>query len=256
MDTPRARAHPRPVRTAILTLPVLSTILACGPGAPGDTDTDPTTAASSGETEPGTSTAASTTAEPATTDALPTTATTVASETSPTTPTSATTDALPTTGVETTGATTGPVETATADPSTTSTGETDGAPEVAFAAQFWAGGLDHLFVRMAALKDDFCVEIHFARPGGSPVPQLSLPTDWWYQGATVSQGASDCLDFMIPIAQSVGADGIAGLAAWDTDPFCPTVIDSIDLVLDFPQDQPWVPAQVSVATEALAVSGC
>ncbi|MCY1013102.1 hypothetical protein OV079_47745 [Nannocystis pusilla] len=250
------------MRTAILTLPVLSTILACGPGAPGDTDTDPTTAGTSGETGPGTSSDASTTAEPATTDALPTTATTVASETSPTTPTSATTDALPTTGVETTGgettdATTGPVETATADPSTTTTtGETDGAPDVAFAAQFWAGGLDHINVRMAALKDDFCVEIHFARPGGSPVPQLMLPTDWWYQGATVSQGAADCLDFMVPISQAIGASSVAGVVTWDTEPFCPTTIDSIDLVLDFPPDQPWVPAQVPVATEALAVSGC
>ncbi|MFY0535020.1 hypothetical protein [Nannocystis pusilla] len=230
---------------------------------PGDTDTDPSTAGSSGETEPGTSTAASTTAEPATTDALPTTATTVASETSPTTPTSATTDTLPTTGVETTDsettdATTGPVETATADPSTTTTttGETEGVPDVAFAAEFWAGGLDHITVRMAALKDDFCVEIHFARPGGGPEPQLMLPTDWWYQGATVSQGASDCLDFMAPIPQAVGASGVAGVAAWDTEPFCPTIIDSIDLVLDFPQDEPWVPAQVAVTTEALAVSGC
>jgi hypothetical protein len=257
MDTPPARAHPRDMRTAILTLPVLSTILACGPGAPGDTDTDPTTAGSSGETEPGTSTAASTTAEPATTDALPTTATTVASETSPTTPTSATTDALPTTGGETTDATTGPIETATADPSTTTTtGETEGAPDVAFAAEFWAGGLDHITVRMAALKDDFCVELRFARPGGGPDPQPMLPPDWWYQGATVSQGAVDCLDFMAPMPQAIGASGVTGVATWDTEPFCPTTIDSIDLVLDFPQDEPWVPAQVNVATGALAVSGC
>ncbi|MCY0993697.1 hypothetical protein OV203_41550 [Nannocystis sp. ILAH1] len=251
------------MRTAILTLPVLSTILACGPGAPGDTDADPTTGSSSGGTEPGTATAASTTAEPATTDALPTTATTVASETSPTTPTSATTDALPTTGVETTDgettdATTGPVETATADPSTTTTttGETEGVPDVAFAAQFWAGGLDHIMVRMAALKDDFCVEVHFARPGGGADPQPMLPTDWWYQGAVVSQGTADCLEFMAPMPQAIGASGVAGVATWDTEPFCPTLIDSIDLVLDFPQDEPWVPAQVSVATEALAVSGC
>ncbi|PCC72677.1 hypothetical protein SAMN02745121_01792 [Nannocystis exedens] len=254
------------MRTSILTLPVLSTILACGPGAPGDTDTDPTTSsASDGSSEPGTTTTASTTGEPATTDALPTTITTITTDTSPTTPTSATTDALPTTGVETTDgettdATTEPVETATgttADPSTTTTtGETDGAPAVDFAAEFWAGGLDHLTVRMAALKDDLCVELRFARPGDGPGPQPTLPADWWYQGASVSQGAAGCLDFMAPMPQAVAAAGVAGVAAWDTEPFCPTTIDSIDLVLDFPQDPPWVPAQVTVATEALAVTGC
>lgn len=250
------------MRTAILTLPVLSTILACGPGAPGDTDTDPTTAGTSGETGPGTSSDASTTAEPATTDALPTTATTVASETSPTTPTSATTDALPTTGVETTDgettdATTGPVETATADPSTTTTtGETDGAPDVAFAAQFWAGGLDHIILRMAAIKDDFCVELRFARPGDGPDPQPTLPPDWWHQGATVSQGAADCLDFMAPLPAGVFSTSITGFAAWTTDPFCPPTLDEFDLQIDFPPDQPWVPAQVQVLGGGVAVAGC
>ncbi|WAS92188.1 hypothetical protein [Nannocystis punicea] len=244
------------MRTAILTLPVLSTILACGPGAPGDTDTDPTTSSSSdASTAPGTtSTASTTTTEPATTDALPTTVATTLTE------------ALPTTGVETTTGettaetTTEPVETTTSttstDPSTTTTTDSAGPPDVAFAAEFWAGGLDHLTVRMAALKDDFCVDIRFARPGDVPAPELTLPPEWWYQGATVSQGAADCLDFMAPMPQAVAADSVAGVAVWVTEPFCPPTIDSLDLVLGFPQDLPWVPAEVSVVADSLAVSGC
>ncbi|MDC0717062.1 hypothetical protein [Nannocystis bainbridge] len=248
------------MRITLLTLPVLSTILACGPEAPGDSETEPGTTGTgtAGTTDSGTasSDSVSATEPPATTDALPTTG----PETSTSGPVETTTSGpveTSTSGpIETTS---GPVETTTSttvDPSTTTTGETDGAPGFEFAVQFWAGGLDHLTLRMAALKDDYCVEIQFARPGGSELPGLTLPTDWWYQGATVSPGVVDCLDFMASLPPGAFADSIAGSAAWTTDSFCPSTLDAFELLLEFPQDEPWVPADVQVFGGPVAVSGC
>ncbi|MDC0671044.1 hypothetical protein [Nannocystis radixulma] len=239
------------MRLSIFSLPVLSVILACGPVQPGETDTDPAPTTTPGETDTGSP--ATTTTSPTTTGDDTTTTTTIT--------TFATTEASPTTvDPTTTGLTTDGVETTTgttdASTDTTDGTSTGGAPDVAFAAQFWAGGLDHLQVRMADLKDDFCVELRFARPGDVGPPELTLPTDWWYQGATVSQGAADCLDFMAPMPQAVGAESIAGVVAWDDQPFCPPAIDMIDVVVGFPPDQAWVPTEVTLTADVIPVDGC
>jgi len=241
------------MRLPIFALPVLSAILACGPGQPAETTTD--AGSTTTPSEPLTDT------EPATTSTA-TTGTATTESPTVTSITTITTEAVPTTSVETGEPTTDPVETSTgtttADPSTGTTDETTtgGPPDVAFAAQFWAGGLDHLQVRMAALKDDFCVEIQFARPGDVGPAELSLPTDWWYQGATASPGAADCLDFMAPMQQAIGAESVAGVATWDDQPFCPSAIDTIDIVLGFPPGPPWLPGEVQLLTDAIPVGGC
>lgn len=237
------------MRLSIFSLPVLSVILACGPGQPGETDTEPAPTTTPGEELTDTGSTTTTTATTPTTTGDDTTTTTTIT-TVATTEASPTTTGLTTDGVETT--------TSTTDASTGTTDETStgGAPDVAFAAQFWAGGLDHLQVRMADLEDDFCVELRFARPGDVSPPELTLPTDWWYQGATVSQGAADCLDFMAPMPQAVGAESIAGAVAWDDQPFCPPVIDMIDVVVGFPPDQAWVPTEVTLTADVIPVDGC
>ncbi|MBZ5710849.1 hypothetical protein [Nannocystis pusilla] len=244
------------MRLSIFSLPVFSVILACGPGLPGETDTEPASTTTPDEelTDTGPTTATTTT--------TPTTTTGDDTTTTATITTVATTEASPTTfEPTTTGLTTDGVETTTGTTTDASTDTTDGTstggpPDVAFAAQFWAGGLDHLQVRMADLEDEFCVELRFARPGDVGPPELTLPTDWWYQGATVSQGAADCLDFMAPLPQAVGADSIAGVVAWDDQPFCPPVVDLIDVVVGFPPDQAWVPTEVTLTADVIPVDGC
>ncbi|MCY1055162.1 hypothetical protein [Nannocystis sp. SCPEA4] len=236
------------MRLSIFSLPVLSVILACGPGQPGETDTEPAPTTTSGEELTGTGSTTTTTTTTPTTTGDVTTTTTIT--TFATTEASPTTTGLTTDGVETT---TGTTDASTDTTDGTSTG---GAPDVAFAAQFWAGGLDHLQVRMADLEDDFCVEIGFARPGDVGPPELMLPTDWWYQNASISQGAADCLDFMAPMPQAVAAESIAGVVAWDDQPFCPPAIDMIDVVVGFPPDQAWVPTEVTLTADVIPVDGC
>lgn len=227
------------MRLPMFFLPVPLAIFACGPGLPAETDTDP---------EPATTTTADATTDDTSTSPgtattnPPTTSTATTSEPATTTEPAGTTD--PGTNTATTG-----------EPGTTDETATDGAPDVAFDAIFWAGGLDHLEVRMADLKDDRCISIQFARPGDVATPDLELPHDWWYQGALIAEGAADCLDFAAPLPAPVAAETIAGTATWDILPFCPPFI-AIDVVLGFPQDQAWVPAEVTVAAPFIILERC
>lgn len=217
------------MRFSTFVSPVLTLIFACGPEQPAGTDTDATTdpASSTGETGE--------TGAPSTSDAPMTSTSTIG-------PVETTVDPVTSTTVD-------PVTSTTDDPST------GGPNDTGIVAQFWSGGLDHLRVRVADFKDDLCVSIQFSRPDGSERPGLTLPTDWGYQVATISQGTSDCLDFEAFLPHPVAAESIAGEGDWDTVEFCPQTLD-LDLVLSFPQDQPWVPAEVPVVAAALPVQGC
>lgn len=230
-----------------LALPVLSAILACGP-TPGAT-TDATT------TDAATDTAAASTTDNTST---PTTSTTSTGSTSadPTT-TTATTEAL-TTAPQTTGGTTSSDST-TSDGSTTAdtTGEpgsSTGAPDPAqYAAQYYAGGLDRIFVRKADPIADLCTEVVFVWPGNPP-PNLALPAMWGLQWANVVDGAAGCLDFQQPLQNGVTATAVTGTATWAAM-VCPKTLD-LDVVATFPQGQPWVPAQVALQAAALPLQGC
>lgn len=235
-----------------LALPVLSAILACGP-TPGTT------------TDAATDTAAASTTDNTSTPTTTSTTTTSAGSTSadPTT-TTATTEAL-TTAPQTTGGTTGEPDATGTSTSTTSDGSTaadttgepgssTGAPDPAqYAAQYYAGGLDRIFVRKADPIADLCTEVVFVWPGNPP-PNLALPAMWGLQWANVVDGAAGCLDFQQPLQNGVTATAVTGTATWAAM-VCPKTLD-LDVVATFPQGQPWVPAQVALQAAALPLQGC
>lgn len=235
-----------------LALPVLSAILACGP-TPGTT------------TDAATDTAAASTTDNTSTPTTTSTTTTSAGSTSadPTT-TTATTEAL-TTAPQTTGGTTGEPDTTGTSSSTTSDGSTaadttgepgssTGAPDPGqYAAQYFAGGLDRIFVRKADPIADLCTEVVFVWPGNPP-PNLALPAMWGLQWANVVDGAAGCLDFQQPLQNGVTATAVTGTATWAAM-VCPKTLD-LDVVATFPQGQPWVPAQVALQAAALPLQGC
>ncbi len=232
-------------------LVLTSLVLACGPDAAA-------TAAATTVAEGSTATSDTATSDTATSG--------------PPTSTADATTGTVTTGMVTTGmvttepVTTEPVTTSdasTGDTSTTSstgssTGDSStGEDGVEYAAYFWAGGLDHIMVHRADLLSDRCTTIHFAWPGGAdPAFNISAPNEWAVVNADVSMGSADCLAGM-PMGVSEGATGGQGTATWRQDPnlYCPLTID-LDLVLDFPQVLPWVPAQEHMLVTALPVQNC
>lgn len=234
---------------ARLASPVLAAIFACGPELPA-TSTD---AASTSTGATASTTADATTAAP----------TTSSSSTATSTTTPGTTEAL-TTAPATDGSTVGPDTTtssSTTDPgttdassSTTDPGGSTGAPDPAqYAAQYFAGGLDRIFVRKADPDADLCTEVVFVWPG-NPSPGLTLPAMWGLQWSIVTSGVAGCLDFQKPLQNGVMAASVAGTAAWDAM-FCPKTLD-VDVLATFPQGQPWVPAQVALQAAALPLQGC
>lgn len=236
-----------------LTLPVLSAILACGP-APATTTTDAATdTTAAGSTSAGTvaPTSSSATTSTGSTSIEPTT-------------TTATTDALTTAPLTTSGTTDEPgttvgtsASTSTSTSEGTTTGEpgsSTGAPDPAqYAAQYYAGGLDRIFVRKADPVADLCAEVAFVWPG-NPSPNLTLPAMWGLQWAIVVDGAAGCLDFQKPLQNGVMATGVTGTATWAAM-VCPKTLD-LDVVATFPQGQPWVPAQVALQAAAVPIQGC
>jgi hypothetical protein len=183
-------------------------------------------------------------------------ATSTASTSTTGTATSATTDAQ-TTAPQTTGGTT--ASDTTSDGSTTAdtTGEpgsSTGAPDPAqYAAQYYAGGLDRIFVRKADPIADLCTEVVFVWPGNPP-PNLTLPAMWGLEWANVVDGAAGCLDLQQPLQNGVTATAVTGTATWAAM-VCPKTLD-LDVVATFPQGQPWVPAQVALQAAALPLQGC
>lgn len=240
-----------------MTRPLLLALLlaACGPASPGATDSAP---ASTSTGEPATTTPATTSA--ADTGDVPTSP--LASDTTP-----PTTDAEsgPDTGLATTAATitttttaeTTTGETTTTTTTTTTTETTAADPDVQYAAFFFAGGLDHILIHKADFTHDRCTTLHLARPtDGDPSLAITVPDEWGPQNAGIVMGTAGCLDGMLGDF-GVAATAGAGVVAWPPDPMqlCPAAID-LDLSLDFPQDQPWVPAQEPLTIAGLPVQNC
>lgn len=239
-----------------MTRPLLLALLlaACGPASPGATDSAP---ASTSTGEPATTTPATTSA--ADTGDVPTSP--LASDTTP-----PTTDAergddtgLATTAATITTTTTTTAETTTGETTTTTTTtETTAAdPDVQYAAFFFAGGLDHILIHKADFTNDRCTTLHLARPtDGDPSLAITVPDEWGPQNAGIVMGTAGCLDGMLGDF-GVAATAGAGVVAWPPDPMqlCPAAID-LDLSLDFPQDQPWVPAQEPLTIAGLPVQNC
>lgn len=243
-----------------LALPVLSAILACGP-RPAET-CDPACPPEHCVFEegwqclPSDTSSAGPTSGPTGTVSTTDGATSTASTSTTGTATSATTDAQ-TTAPQTTGGTT--ASDTTSDGSTTAdtTGEpgsSTGAPDPGqYAAQYFAGGLDRIFVRKADPIADLCTEVVFVWPGNPP-PNLTLPAMWGLEWANVVDGAAGCLDLQQPLQNGVTATAVTGTATWAAM-VCPKTLD-LDVVATFPQGQPWVPAQVALQAAALPLQGC
>lgn len=143
----------------------------------------------------------------------------------------------------------------TVDPLTGTSGEPP-PPEGNYAAQYIAGDPARLSVRKADPDGDTCVTFTFLSPadGGPLEYDMTLPMPWKVQGALIHQGAADCLSFAGFASEPVMALSGNGAATW-AGPACPATLD-IDALLAFPQDQPWLPAEVLLQDTGIAVSGC
>lgn len=241
MDIGRHLGENRGVLRRLLAL--ASLLPACGPGS---ADPEPTTTAAISSGEAGSS---STSLGDAT--GTPTTGTSTTGTSTTGTSTTGTTTGTSTTSTSTTSTSTGTTS------STDTTAGTTGGADVEYAAYFWAGGLDHILIHRADFVNERCATLHLARPGGiNPAFQISAPDEWSPVDATITDSTMGCLEDM-PMGTSIAASGGLGMVSWPPDPnqLCPPQID-LDLVLDFPPDPPWVPAQTPMLVTALPVKNC
>jgi hypothetical protein len=214
-------------------------LTACGPGQSELTTDDPGTTASTGTGTPGsTTTAPETTADPTDTGDVPT---------SPLSSDGISTES-PTTDATTDATTIGPPD----------TGESDTSPPGdEYVAFFFAGGLDHILIHKSDLKNDRCTTLHLARPtDGDPALVIDVPEMWGPQNAGIAMGLEGCLEGT-PGDLGVAAIAGSGTITWQLAPneFCPKII-SLNLDLEFPQNEPWVPAKEHLETMDLAVQDC
>jgi len=231
----------------LLLIPLLT---ACGPSSPSDT-TDTTAETTTAET-----TAPPTSSE--TTD-IPTSP--LSSDTTPPTTdppeTTATTTEITTDGTTTDLTTT---ETTTTETTTTETtaSETTTTPDTAeYAAFFFAGGLDHILIHKSDPDSNHCTTLHLARPSdGAPGFTIDAPEMWGPQNGGITMTLAGCLSGMLG---DLGVPAIAGTGTitWQLDPnqLCPDSI-AFNLDLEFPQDQPWVPASEHLEAMDIPVQDC
>lgn len=145
--------------------------------------------------------------------------------------------------------TTGAVETGVGStgPDPPATGE--------YAASYIAGEQNRLSVRKADLTNDWCVTFTLVAPQdmGPLEYDVMLPATWRVQSALIHQGAKDCLSFAgFPVEPIMAVSG-DGSASWAGA--CPNSL-AVDLTVNFPPEQPWVPAAVLLQAPAVPVTGC
>ena len=159
-----------------------------------------------------------------------------------------------TTAVDSDGGSSGFMTSTTVDPVTGTTGELP-PPTGDYAAQYIAGDPARLSVRKADAITDTCVTLTFLAPAdSSPLEyDVTLPMSWHVQGALIHQGAADCLAFAGFPGEPVMALSGNGSGAWAAG--CPATLD-LDVLLAFPQDQAWLPAEVLLQDAAVPVTGC
>lgn len=229
--------------------PVLFAILACtsstGTGTDSETSTGTTT-----DTSTSTGTSPSTTTTGELTTGQPTTGGTTTTS-GPGTTTDPATSTDPATGTTTDGTTTD-------DTTTGSTGSsTTGEPENAdYAAFFVAGGLDRIVVRKADYDTDLCISVQFASPMNIADPAFELPDAWAYEHGEIAQGTVDCLVFMGALPDAHPAETAMGSGSWPAVGFCPDGTVDVDVTLNFPPGDPWVPAAATITATGLPLQGC
>lgn len=151
--------------------------------------------------------------------------------------------------------TSGMMTSTTVDPVSSTTGEPP-PPEGDYAAMYIAGDPARLSVRKADKDKNTCATLTFLAPAdSSPLEyDVTLPAPWKVQGALIHQGAADCLAFSGFPEEPVDALSGNGSATW-AGMGCPPSVD-LDVLLAYPQDQPWLPAEVLMQQMAVPVSGC
>ncbi|MEZ4380104.1 MAG: hypothetical protein R3A79_02060 [Nannocystaceae bacterium] len=228
-------------------LPLAVAAAACGD------DTTIMTSAAAEATAASATTDDATTSSSTTDDATTsTTATTGPDETTSTTaPTSTTSTTDATT--RTTGATTD-ATTSDSDSDSATTGDVEDAE---YAAMFFPGGLDRVFIRKAEKNSGRCTELRLVWPGMQAEPYaIDTPPEWGVEFAMIADGLGGCLTFE-PLAQpTVDAAAGVGAVTWPGQPICPTTLD-VEVTLDFlAGDLPWVPMKDTLSATQLAVDGC
>lgn len=142
-------------------------------------------------------------------------------------------------------------------PGETGVGTTDFDPPPTgdYAASYIAGDPNHLSVRKANLEGDWCATITFVAPQdmGPLEYDVTLPATWRVQSALIHQGAADCLSFQGFPGEPIMALSGTGTASWAGA--CPATL-AIDLTIAFPLEQPWVPPEVLLQAQSVAVAGC
>ena len=168
------------------------------------------------------------------------------------------------TGVgETTGngnaPTTGLVSSETASSETTGNGTGEIDQYVAFFYTFdsESARVPNILIHKAELTTDLCTTVHLTRPGTHDFA-ITVPDMWEVEFGVISQGADNCLDIdSMPLMAPIGAIKGTGEIMWETDSMleCPQTIE-LDVKLDFPQREPWVPAHSVLQAVDLPLQGC
>lgn len=118
-------------------------------------------------------------------------------------------------------------------------------------------GGDKILIHKSDLKNDRCTTLHLARPtDGDPALAIDVPEMWGPQNAGIAMGLEGCLEGT-PGDLGVAAIAGSGTITWQLAPneFCPKII-SLNLDLEFPQNEPWLPAKEHLETMDLAVQDC
>lgn len=220
-------------------------IVSCNEGGKGSATDDPSSGA------PATT---SSTGAPTSTSEAPT-STGDASSTSDGTTSDGTVTTDATTGSVTTGVSSGSTSETSSSTTSSTTGETTGGGAGQYAALWWSGGLNHLFVRK--LEGGRCTTLSLAWPSQSPPGfTIALPDEWAVQAASINADQGECLSNWEPPPETVAAKGGTGTVEFDEGPmvFCPKTVD-VDVVLSF-AEMPDVPGEDVLQAVAVPVQGC
>ena len=82
---------------------------------------------------------------------------------------------------------------------------------------------------------------------------VMLPATWKVQGALVHKGAAGCLDFSGFPEEPLMAISGNGSATWSGA--CPKTLD-VDVLLAFPEGEPWIAAMELLQDAGVTVGGC
>ncbi len=220
---------------------------------------DPVIATTAAETMMTTSATSTSTSTGTDTNATESTASATSTETSETsTSTSTTSSGETSTGTSTTGITsTGTTSATDSDTDSGTTSDTDGPEDAEYAARFFPGGLDRVFIRKAEKISELCTEIVVVWPAADEEPYtITSPEGWGIDRAVIAEGLAGCLEFGPLDPPTVAASTGTGAISWPDQGICPPTL-SINVTLGFTAgDLLWVPTKDQLSALDLPVENC